>query len=242
MPKSRLDTLLVTRGLAENRDWAQRLIRAGEVRVKGQVIAQPTTLIDDNDEIAIDQPPKYVSRGGFKLEAALDQFNLDVTGLVCADAGSSTGGFTDCLLQRGAAKIYALDVGTHILHWKLRNDPRVILREQVNVRYVATLAEPIDLAVIDVSFISLTVILPKVFGWMKPAGSIIALIKPQFEAERTQVGLGGIVRDQDVHRSVIDRVQNFAAQQQWPSIGLIDSPIFGTDGNKEFLIRLMKSP
>ena len=232
---------MVTRGLAASHDWAQRLVRAGEVRVKGQVIAQPATLIDQDDEITVDQPPKYVSRGGFKLDAALGQFNLNPTGLVCADVGSSTGGFTDCLLQRGAAKVYALDVGTGILHWRLRNDPRVILREQVNVRYVDALAESIDLAVIDVSFISLTLILPQVFGWMKPAGSIIALIKPQFEAERDQVGKGGIVRDAAVHQAVVERIQNFAEQRQWPSVGLIDSPILGTDGNKEFLIRLKRS-
>ena len=228
----------MARGLAESSDWAQRLIRAGEVRVKGQVIAQPVTLVDDAEDITVDQPPKYVSRGGFKLEGALDQFNIQVAGLVCADVGSSTGGFTDCLLQRGAAKVYALDVGTGVLHWKLRNDPRVILREQINVRYLGSLAEPINLAVIDVSFISLTLILPKVFGWMKPNGSIIALIKPQFEAERNQVGKGGIVRDPVVHQAVIERIQNFAQQHHWLSIGLIDSPILGTDGNKEFLVRL----
>ncbi len=241
MPRIRLDMLMVSLGLAEDRDWAERRIRAGEVRVKGQVITQPTTLIDEGDAIGIDAPSKYVSRGGFKLEAALDQFDLDVTGMVCADVGSSTGGFTDCLLQRGAAKIYALEVGTHILHWKLRNDPRVVLRERVNVRYVDELAEPVDLAVIDVSFISLTLILPKVFGWMKPDGSIIALIKPQFEAGRAQVGKGGIVRDPAVHQAVVDRIQAFAAQHHWPSLGLIDSPILGTEGNKEFLVRFKKS-
>lgn len=232
----------MSRGLAESRDWAQRLIRAGEVRVRGQVVAQPVTLVEDTAEITIDQPPKYVSRGGFKLEGALDQFNVQVAGWVCADVGSSTGGFTDCLLQRGAARVYALDVGTGVLHWKLRNDPRVILREQINVRYVEALAEPIDLAVIDVSFISLTLILTKVFDWMKPNGSIIALIKPQFEAERNQVGKGGIVRDPAVHQAVVEHIQNFAQQHRWPSVGLMDSPILGTDGNKEFLILLKAAP
>ncbi|NJM42153.1 MAG: TlyA family RNA methyltransferase, partial [Anaerolineae bacterium] len=193
MPKSRLDLLLVSRQLAESRDWAQRLIRAGEVRVSGQVIAQPAKLFDEGVEIVVAQPPKYVSRGGFKLEAALDAFAIDPTGWVCADVGSSTGGFTDCLLQRGAAKIYAIDVGTHIMHWKLRNDPRVILTEKTNARFVDALPEPIHLAVMDVSFISLTLILPKVFSWLTPpspvlrgegpgVGAVIALIKPQFEA------------------------------------------------------------
>lgn len=242
--KSRLDVLMVSRGLAESRDWAQRLVRAGEVRVQGQVMTQPAKLLDDSVEITVDQPPKYVSRGGFKLEAALDQFKVDVGGLVCADVGSSTGGFTDCLLQRNAAKIYALDVGTNVMHWKLRNDPRVILQERVNVRYLDSLPEPIDLAVIDVSFISLSLILPKVFGWMKESGNgnrgVIALIKPQFEAGREQVGKGGIVRDPAVHAAVVERVQGFAQKQGWHTHGLIDSPILGGDGNKEFLVWLRK--
>lgn len=241
MAKSRLDVLMVSRGLAESRDWAQRLVRAGEVRVQGQVMTQPAKLLDDGVEITVDQPPKYVSRGGFKLEAALDQFKIDVHGLICADVGSSTGGFTDCLLQRGAAKIYALDVGTNVMHWKLRNDPRVILQERINVRFVDSLPEPIDLAVIDVSFISLSLILPKVFGWMKTDGSVIALIKPQFEAGREQVGKGGIVRDAAVHAAVVERVCGFAQSQGWHTHGLIDSPILGTDGNKEFLVRFCRS-
>ena len=240
--KFRLDVLMVSRGLAESRDWAQRLVRAGEVRVQGQVMTQPAKLLDEGVEITVDQPPKYVSRGGFKLEAALDQFKIAVSGLVCADVGSSTGGFTDCLLQRGAAKIYALDVGTNVMHWKLRNDPRVILQERVNVRYIDSLPEPIDVAVIDVSFISLALILPKVFGWMKASGSVIALIKPQFEAGREQVGKGGIVRDAAVHAAVVERVRGFAQKQGWFAQGLIDSPILGGDGNKEFLMWLTLPP
>ena len=248
MAKTRLDALLVSRDLAESLDWAQRLIRAGEVRVNDQVIDQPAKLVADDVDVAIKQPPKYVSRGGFKLEAALDAFGISPQGWVCADVGSSTGGFTDCLLQRGAAKVYALDVGTGILHWKLRNDPRVIVAEKTNVRFVETLPEPIQLAVMDVSFISLKVLLPNVFRWLTPAlidganntGSIIALIKPQFEAERDQVGKGGIVRDPAVHAEVIERIQQFAAEQGWPARGLIESPIFGGDGNKEFLIWLRR--
>jgi 23S rRNA (cytidine1920-2'-O)/16S rRNA (cytidine1409-2'-O)-methyltransferase len=253
LTKSRLDQLLVSRGLAESRDWAQRLIRAGEVRVNGQVVAQPAKLFDETVEIAVAQPPKYVSRGGFKLEAALDAFAIDPTGWVCADVGSSTGGFSDCLLQRGAAKIYALDVGSNIMHWKIRNDPRVVLTEKTNVRFVQALPEPIDLAVIDVSFISLTLVLPNVFGWLAPppplkgrglggevgeVGRVIALIKPQFEAGRDKVGKGGIVRDAAVHEEVIERIKQFAAERGWQAQGLIQSPILGGDGNKEFLIHL----
>jgi len=252
MAKLRLDVLLVSRGLAKSRDWAQRLIRAGEVRVNDQVIDQPAKLVADDVDIAIKQPPKYVSRGGFKLEAALDAFEISPQSWVCADVGSSTGGFTDCLLQRGAAKVYALDVGTGVMHWKLRNDPRVILTEKTNVRFVESLPEPIHLAVMDVSFISLKLLLPNVFKWLTPrgggegegekgrGGDVIALIKPQFEADREKVGKGGIVRDPAVHAEVIERIQQFAAGQGWPARGLIESPIFGGDGNKEFLIWLQR--
>jgi 23S rRNA (cytidine1920-2'-O)/16S rRNA (cytidine1409-2'-O)-methyltransferase len=237
--KLRLDQLMVNRGLAESRDWAQRLIRAGEVRVNGQVIDQPAKLVLDAPDllIGVDQPPKYVSRGGLKLEGALDAFQIDPRGRICADVGSSTGGFSDCLLQRGAAKIYALDVGTNQLHWKLRNDPRLVIQEKVNVRFVDTLKEKIALAVVDVSFISLALILPKVFGWFEAGGGlgVIALIKPQFEAGREHVGRGGIVRDPAVHEAVVQRVSAFSASQGWPVAQLIESPIFGTDGNKEFL-------
>jgi 23S rRNA (cytidine1920-2'-O)/16S rRNA (cytidine1409-2'-O)-methyltransferase len=255
MPKTRLDVLLVARGLAESRDWAQRLIRAGEVRVDGQVIDQPSKTFPDAVAIEVEQPPKYVSRGGFKLEAALDFFKVDPAGMTCADVGSSTGGFTDCLLQRGAAKVYALDVGNNQLHWKLRNDPRVVVMEKINVRFLDALPEPISLAVIDVSFISLEMILPKVFGWFLPSpptslpegegrrgeGSVIALIKPQFEAGREKVGKGGIVRDAAVHAEVIARISAFCTAQGWPAQGIIPSPILGTDGNKEFLALLRRS-
>jgi 23S rRNA (cytidine1920-2'-O)/16S rRNA (cytidine1409-2'-O)-methyltransferase len=248
MPKTRLDVLLVARGLAESRDWAQRLIRAGEVRVNDQVVDQPAKLFADDVMIAVEQPPKYVSRGGFKLEAALDHFQVDPGGLTCADVGSSTGGFTDCLLQRGAAKVYALDVGNNQLHWKLRNDPRVVVMEKVNVRYLDALPEPIDLAVVDVSFISLELVLPRVFEWMTPPptpplkgrGDVVALIKPQFEAGKNKVGKGGIVRDPAVHQEVIERITAFCANQGWPAQGLIESPILGADGNKEFLALLRR--
>jgi 23S rRNA (cytidine1920-2'-O)/16S rRNA (cytidine1409-2'-O)-methyltransferase len=251
MAKTRLDVLLVTRGLAESRDWAQRLIRAGEVRVNDQVVDQPAKLFADDVMIAVEQPPKYVSRGGFKLEAALDQFQVDPSGLICADVGSSTGGFTDCLLQRGAAKVYALDVGNNQLHWKLRNDPRVVVMEKINVRYLDALPEPIDLAVVDVSFISLELVLPQVLKWMaappspQPSspggeGAVVCLIKPQFEAGKDKVGKGGIVRDPAVHQQVIERITAFCANQGWPAQGLIESPILGADGNKEFLALLRR--
>jgi 23S rRNA (cytidine1920-2'-O)/16S rRNA (cytidine1409-2'-O)-methyltransferase len=242
--KIRFDVLMTARGLAPSRDWAQRLIRAGEVRVNGQVLDQPAHLLVDDAAllITVDAPPKFVSRGGFKLEGALDAFAIDPSGCICADIGSSTGGFTDCLLQRGAARIYALDVGTNQLHWKLRNDPRVIVHERINVRYLETLPEPIDLAVIDVSFISLDLILPRVIGWMRPHGGlgIVALVKPQFEAGREKVGKGGIVRDPAVHAEVLERIRRIAQHLGWPVQSCIDSPILGTDGNKEFLVRLRR--
>ena len=251
-PKTRLDVLMVSRGLAETRDWAQRLIRAGEVRVNDQVIETPAKLFADDVEIVVKAPPKYVSRGGLKLEAALDQFHIDPAGLTCADVGSSTGGFADCLLQRGASRVYAIDVGNHQLHWKLRNDPRVVVMEQVNARYLGALPEPVQLVVIDVSFISLTLILPKVFEWLtsppapllggegrkEEGGQIVALIKPQFEAGRDKVGKGGIVRDPAVHQQVIDDLTAFCAGRGWRRLGLIESPILGMDGNKEFLMWL----
>ena len=217
--KRRLDVLMVEHGLAETRDWAQRLIRAGEVRVNDQVIDQPAKLFVDDIRIAVKNPPPYVSRGGLKLASALDQFHLDPAGLVCVDVGSSTGGFTDCLLQRGAVKVFAIDVGTGQLHWKLRNDPRVVVMEKVNVRHLESLPAPVQFAVIDVSFISLTMILPRVFDWLTASAAqtgapgVIALIKPQFEAGREKVGRGGIVRDPAVHQEVIDHILTFCAQQ-----------------------------
>ncbi|MEO6061740.1 MAG: TlyA family RNA methyltransferase [Thermoflexales bacterium] len=240
MPKQRLDALMVARGLAESRDWAQRLIRAGEVRVAGQVVDAPAKLVHADADIVVAQPPRFVSRGGFKLEAALDQFGIDPTGKVCADAGSSTGGFTDCLLQRGAARVYAVDVGTNQLHWRLRQDPRVIVRERENARYLEALPEFIGIAVADLSFISLTLVLPQIFKWMDGSAeaSVVALIKPQFEAGRAQVGRGGIVRDPAVHAEVVEKISRFAAGNGWPARGVIASPITGAEGNHEFLIWL----
>jgi 23S rRNA (cytidine1920-2'-O)/16S rRNA (cytidine1409-2'-O)-methyltransferase len=248
--KTRLDVLMVARGIAETRDWAQRLIRAGEVRVNGQVVDMPSRLVTGEVEIAVANPPRYVSRGGVKLETALDKFRLDPRGMVCADVGSSTGGFTDCLLQHGARRVYALDVGNNQLHWKLRNDPRVVIMEGVNVRYLEALPEAVQFATVDVSFISLTMILPRVFAWLVASAGvaqtvpgvagIVALIKPQFEAGREKVGRGGIVRDPAVHQEVVDYIVSYCTLQGWTSRGLIESPILGADGNKEFLVWLQQ--
>lgn len=244
----RLDVLMVDRGLAESRDWAQRLIRAGEVRVDGQVVDAPAKAVAPTAAITVEQPPKYVSRGGYKLEAALDRFGLRPAGQTCADVGSSTGGFTDCLLQRGAARVYCIDVGAGQLHWRLRNDPRVVVMEKVNARHLVELPERVALAVIDVSFISLELVLPRVFGWMVSGqavdgaeASVVALIKPQFEAGPEKVGKGGVVRDPAVWDEVVTRVTSFCRAAGWPASGVIESPITGTDGNREFLALLRRA-
>ncbi|MEA3340772.1 MAG: TlyA family RNA methyltransferase, partial [Chloroflexota bacterium] len=202
MAKERLDVLLVKRGLAKSRSWAQRLIRAGEVRVAGQISDKPGTRVATNAEIAVQARPRFVGRGGEKLEAALARFGLDVAGMAAADVGASTGGFTDCLLQRGARRVYAIDVGYGQLAWRLRNDSRVVVMERTNARYLEDLPEPVDLVTADVAFISLRIILPVAARWLRPDGQVVALIKPQFEAGRREVRKGGVVRDPDVHRRV----------------------------------------
>src|SRR5687767_12169286 len=195
MPKIRLDVLLVERGLAESRAKAQAMIMAGQVRVAGQVTLKPGTAISADSVLTVDSGPRFVSRGGEKLDAALDAFEIDVTGLICADVGASTGGFTDCLLQRGAAKVYAIDVGKGILHWKLRNDPRVVVMEQMNARFLESLPEKISLATIDASFISLKLLLPVAKNWLTENAQLICLIKPQFEAGKKDVSRGdGVIR------------------------------------------------
>jgi len=235
--KRRLDLLLVERELVETRQRAQALILAGEVRVNGHVVDKAGARIPDDAAITVRAPLQYVSRGGFKLEGALAAFGVDPRGKICADIGASTGGFTDCLLQRGAARVYAIDVGYGQLAWKLRNDPRVVVMERVNARYLQALPEPIELAVMDVSFISLTLIFPALQRWLwKPRGEVIALVKPQFEAERAQVGQGGIVRDPRVHRAVLDKIARAAIENDWRVRGICRSPIVGADGNVEFFI------
>lgn len=234
----RLDLLLVERGHAESREKAQRLIIAGHVRVAGQVQSKPGHTYPSDVEISIDEPIRFVSRGGDKLEGALTHFNIDPSGLVCADIGASTGGFTDCLLQHGAARVYAIDVGQGQLHWKLRSDPRVIAMDGVNARYLtaASLPEKVAMAVVDASFISLTLLLPAVTQILAGGAQVITLVKPQFEAGREQVGKGGVVRDSAVHEEVVARVKEFGERNtglRWQ--GVCPSPLKGPAGNTEFL-------
>ncbi len=257
MPKVRLDVLLVERGLADSRAKAQALIMAGQVRVAGQTTLKPATAIPTDSPLTVDSGPRFVSRGGEKLDAALEAFSMKVNGLVCADVGASTGGFTDCLLQHGAVKVYAIDVGKGILHWKLRNDSRVVVMEERNARFVESLPVPIDLVTVDASFISLKIILPVVRNWLGPnppippslpgkggagEGGIIALIKPQFEAGKKDVARGdGVIRDPAIHKQVLLDVLGFAQQEGFSVRGLIKSPLLGPKGNAEFLVWLNQS-
>lgn len=242
MPKERADTLLLAQNLCDSREQSKRLILAGEVFVGTHRVSKPSTKLDAATVLSVKNKPKYVSRGGLKLEGALDYFQLDPKGLVCLDCGASTGGFTDCLLQRGAAKVHAIDVGTNQLVWKLRSDPRVIVKEKFNARYMS--AEDIggelcQLAVTDVSFISLTKILPALYRILAPEGHIICLIKPQFELEREDIGKGGIVTDPGLHEKAVQKIQEFVIDElgrTW--LGHTDSPIKGAEGNKEFLALL----
>jgi 23S rRNA (cytidine1920-2'-O)/16S rRNA (cytidine1409-2'-O)-methyltransferase len=225
--KQRLDLLMLERGLAPSREKARAMIMAGEVLVNGAMVDKPGTPIKAEAEITVKSKPRFVSRGGDKLAAALDAFDVPVQGAVCADVGASTGGFTDALLQYGAAKVYAMDVGYGLLDTKLRNDPRVVLMEKTNARYVETLPEPITLAVVDASFISLRLLLPVVKGWLAPQADVIPLIKPQFEAGRDDVGKGGVVRDPKVHARVLEEVLSFAQALGFTQRGLIQSPLKG---------------
>lgn len=236
-----MDVLLFERGLVESRSLAQKLVMAGQVRVDGQVVLKASTRISVESLLEVEQGPKFVSRGGEKLEPALLTFGLDdLTGRVCADVGASTGGFTDCLLQHGASRVYALDVGYGILHWKLRSDPRVISMERTNARHVERLPEPVQLITVDASFISLKIILPPFLNWL-PAqgGQVVALIKPQFEAGREEAARGeGVIRDPQVHREVISNVLQFANSLGFSVGGLVRSSLLGPKGNTEFLVLL----
>ncbi len=238
MPKQRLDLLVVSLGLTESREQAQRLILAGEVTVNGAPVTKAGTKVDDSLPIAVKNKPRYVSRGGLKLEGALDAFPVSAEGKICLDIGSSTGGFTDCLLQHGAARVHAVDVGTNQLVWKLRNDPRVVVREQFNARYLKPedLGEKVRLIVSDVSFISLTKILPAAFDCLEDGGDALVLIKPQFELRPEDIGPGGIVRDPALHAQAVEKIRLFVVEELGRSwMGLADSPIKGMEGNKEFL-------
>jgi len=244
----RLDQALVERGLCESREKAKRSILAGQVRINGQSARKPGDSVKPDDALTLDAGEKYVSRGGHKLEHALQHFLLDVTGLVALDLGASTGGFTDCLLQRGAAKVFSVDVGRGQLAWKLRKDKRVVVMEKTNARHL-TAAQfpkpfaPADLAVIDCSFISLQKILPTAVALLKTDGKIIALVKPQFEAGKTEVDKGrGVITDPVIHERVLKELEAFVAAQtglNWR--GVTESPLLGPAGNKEFLVLIEKT-
>ena len=239
--KERLDALLVVRGLAENSHYAQKLILAGQVRVDGQVVAEPARKLPLDAALSVDRGPRFVSRGGDKLEPALLAFGLEnLDGRVCVDVGASTGGFTDCLLQHGAAKVYAIDVGYGLLHWKLRSDSRVVVMERTNARHVSRLPEPVSLVTVDASFISLRVLLPVIQPWFgRNSGDVTALIKPQFEAGREEVDRGeGVIHDPQIHRAVLEEVINFAKANGYAAAGLVRSPIKGPKGNVEFVVHL----
>lgn len=235
--KIRLDQLLVNRGLAESREKARALILAGEVRVDGQKSDKPGHSVPEEAAVDIAERMPYVSRGGFKLAGALDHFSIDVPGRLCLDVGASTGGFTDCLLQRGAARVWAIDVGHGQIDWKLRQDPRVEVREGVNARFLqpGDFPEKFDLAVCDASFISVTLLIPAIVPLLKPRGEMIILVKPQFEVGREQVGKGGIVRDPELHRAACDRVRA-AVESFGFHTDIVESPIQGAEGNREFLL------
>jgi 23S rRNA (cytidine1920-2'-O)/16S rRNA (cytidine1409-2'-O)-methyltransferase len=235
--KQRIDQLLVDRQLVESREKARALILAGHVLVNGQREDKAGHAVPVDASIELAALPRYVSRGGLKLEAALDHFGIDVTGKLALDVGSSTGGFTDCLLQHGAARVYAIDVGTGQLDWKLRNDPRVIVHEQVNARYLgkAQVPELVNLAVCDVSFISVTMILPVLPDLLAESAEMVVLVKPQFELERHQIGKGGIVRDPQLHQLACVRVEQ-AVRALGFVAELMPSPILGAEGNHEFLL------
>lgn len=233
--KQRLDILMVEGGHAPSREKARAMIMAGEVTVDGKLIDKAGTRVNTAAEITIKAKPRFVSRGGDKLAGALDAFPIDVNGRVCADVGASTGGFTDCLLQYGAAKVYAIDVGYGQIAYSLRQDARVVVMERTNVRYVESLSERVSLAVMDASFISLKLLLPAVKGWLTPKADVIPLIKPQFEAGQHDVGKGGVVRDSEVHARVLSEVLTFAEGEGFAVRGLIKSPLKGPAGNVEFL-------
>jgi 23S rRNA (cytidine1920-2'-O)/16S rRNA (cytidine1409-2'-O)-methyltransferase len=241
--KERLDQLLVARGLAPSRERARALILAGKVTVGGQVVTKAGAQVADGVEVALrEEDHPYVSRGALKLEKGLDAFGIDPAGAIALDIGASTGGFTDLLLRRGAARVYAIDVGYGQLAWALRQDPRVVVLERVNVRSIdpARIAGPCDLAVIDVSFISLTLVLPKVSELLGPPGGkpIVALVKPQFEAGREHVGKGGVVRDPDARLAAVEKVRSWATAAGFTASEAVQSPITGPAGNVEYLVCL----
>jgi 23S rRNA (cytidine1920-2'-O)/16S rRNA (cytidine1409-2'-O)-methyltransferase len=243
MPKRlRLDQLLVGRGLFPSREQARRAILAGEVRVATRVADKPSELLEEQTAVVIKPTRKYVGRGALKLESALEHFPIDLRGKTALDIGASTGGFTDCMLQRGAEKVYAVDVGYGQLDWKLRNDPRVVVLEKINARFLTRdqVQELVDVCVIDVSFISLTMILRNAVAFLKPDGVILALIKPQFELQRSEVGKGGIVRDPRLHQKAQDKIVAFVSDLGHVVTGIAPAAIKGADGNQEFFACIRK--
>ncbi len=243
--KERLDVLLTQRGLCDSRSRAQALIMSGEVYVEGQKCDKAGTPVDVEAQIELrSNPCPYVSRGGLKLEKALRDFGVDPTGYVCSDSGASTGGFTDCLLQKGAKKVFAIDVGYGQLAWSIRTDERVVCMERTNIRYVTPedLGEPLDLSVVDVSFISLKIVLPAIKALLKPTGQVLCLIKPQFEAGKDKVGKKGVVRDPAVHKEVLDHFLALAKELNFTVRNLTFSPVKGPEGNIEFLGHLSMLP
>ena len=243
MPKKlRLDQLLVARGLFSSREQAQRAVMAGEIKIGTRIVGKPSQLLAADAAIAVKPTRKYVGRGALKLEKALDHFKIDMQGKVALDIGASTGGFTDCLLQRGTEKVYAVDVGHGQLDWKIRSDPRVIALEKMNARFLSRkhIPELVDLCVIDVSFISLTLVLPNGFELITPRGVVVALIKPQFELERADVGRGGIVRDPELHQKAQDKIVQFVTRLGHTVTGIVPSAITGADGNQEFFVCMRK--
>jgi len=243
MPKKlRLDQLLVAQGLFSSREQAQRAVMAGEIKIGTRIAVKPSQLLAADAAIAVKPTRKYVGRGALKLEKALDHFKIDMQGKVALDIGASTGGFTDCLLQRGTKKVYAVDVGHGQLDWKIRSDPRVIVLEKMNARFLSRkhIPELVDLCVIDVSFISLTLVLPNGFELITPSGVVVALIKPQFELERADVGRGGIVRDPELHQKAQDKIVQFVTRLGHTVTGIVPSAITGADGNQEFFVCMRK--
>jgi 23S rRNA (cytidine1920-2'-O)/16S rRNA (cytidine1409-2'-O)-methyltransferase len=238
--KTRIDQLLVARGLCVSREQAQRAIMAGRVTVSGRMAEKPGLQVPKDADVELEGGERYVGRGGFKLEAALDHFQVSVKGKICLDIGASTGGFTDCLLQRGAEKVHAIDVGRGQLDWRLRNDSRVVVREGVNARYLAAedIGESAQICVADVSFISLALILPAAFALLPEAADMIVLIKPQFELSPAKVGRGGVVRDPDLRMEAVEKIQRFVEEQGKRWLGVIESPLPGREGNIEFLAHL----
>jgi len=244
MPLTRLDQEIVKRKLVESRELGKRLILAGKVKVNGHIVDKASEKIKPDDEIELKESPKYVSRGGFKLEHALNEFKIDPEEMICLDIGASTGGFTDCLLQQNAQKVHAYDTGTNQLSWKIRSDPRVISREKFNCRNlkIEDIGEEVDLIVIDVSFISLTKILPAAYNVLRTKGSFVTLIKPQFELSREEISKGGIVKDAQLHKKAVNSIVNFASSDLFLTHkNTVNSPITGVSGNIEFLAHFIKT-